>query len=252
MIIFKVAYILLPATFLLTLCSLLSNITELFDTIIFLCISSGALTGKIIYDRYKNIQCISTSQHTTAAFANKISAVSSMFLFSSFLLYLVLVIIKVDKSCLTALNLFACGFGTLYIWMQSIITNDVSSIYYNKNLLSLRRLIASASLFVLIATAVFGTASVFFPANGIGAKTGNNICIFVTTLCSYIAVALFSILLLSFEIDTDYFKGLESTRALLDDACTFDNSMATETESLHSQPCSALIIRGCISSMRIS
>ncbi|KAH9630477.1 hypothetical protein HF086_000690 [Spodoptera exigua] len=121
MLIFKCGLIILTSTYIVSLCFQVSQDTNSLDTgLAFLFIASGAIAGKILYDRYQQIHILGslTPNPNVTSFANRIASFSASFLSLGFLVYFFLFLFKVDNHCLTALNIFICGFGTLYIWMQ--------------------------------------------------------------------------------------------------------------------------------------
>lgn len=134
-----------------------------------------------------------------------------------------------DNHCLTALSIFICGFGTLYIWMQCIITTYLSTLYYDKKLTLLRQCLANVSFLILVVMAIIAIVTSFLPASG---SSGMYFCLIVTSLCSNILAAIFCVFILSFEKEYEYFaEGLRS-ELLLDDACSLNNATLSDVDSI--------------------
>ncbi|CAH0720020.1 unnamed protein product, partial [Brenthis ino] len=232
MIIFKCALIILSSTYILSLCSQVVTQTNFFDTgLAFMYVASGALAGKIIYDRYQQIHILGslTPNPNVTSFANRISCFSASFLSLGFLVYYFLFLFKVDEQCLRALNIFICGFGTLYMWVQCIITTYICTLFFDKRLTVLRQCLANVSFPILVVMAIFGTVSSFLPEDG---TRGVYVCHVVSSLCSYILTGIFCIFLLSFEKDYEYFSEGLRTELLLDDGCSLNNASLSDVDSI--------------------
>ncbi|CAH2241768.1 uncharacterized protein LOC120630051 [Pararge aegeria] len=256
MLIFKCALIVLCTSYILSLCSEVVKETIFFNTgLAFMYIASGALAGKIIYDRYQQVHVLGslTPNPNVTLFANRIASFSATFLSLGFLVYFFLFLFKVDEQCLRALNIFICGFGTLYIWVQCIITTYICTLFYDKRLTVLRQCLANVSFLVLVVMAVFGAVSTFLPEGGV--SSGIHICHVVSSLCSYILMAIFCIFILSFEKDYEYFsEGLRS-ELLLDDACSLNNTTLSDGDSIFGPQeliSNAIIIKGSIACGKVS
>ncbi|KAL0830577.1 hypothetical protein ABMA28_002728 [Loxostege sticticalis] len=254
MLIFKCGLVILSSTFILSLCFRVAQETNSLDTgLAFLYLASGVIAGKIIYDRYQQIHILGslTPNPNVTSFANRIATFSASFLSAGFLIYLFLFLFKVDDHCLTALNIFICGFGTLYIWMQCIITTYVSTLYYDKHLSVLRQCLANLSFLLLIVMAIFGTITSFLPRGG---SSGVYLCILITSLCSYMLAAIFCVFILTFEKEYEYFsEGLRSDM-LLDDDCLSNASLA-DVDSLYGTQefvSNSNVIKGNISCSKVS
>ncbi|XP_028175609.1 uncharacterized protein LOC135076212 [Ostrinia nubilalis] len=232
MLIFKCGLVILSSTFILSLCFQVAQETNSLDTgLAFLYLASGVIAGKIIYDRYQQIHILGslTPNPNVTSFANRIASFSASLLSAGFLVYLFLFLFKVDNQCITALNIFICGFGTLYLWMQCIITTYASTLYYDKNLSVLRQCLANLSFLLLIVMAIFGTITSFLPRGG---SSGVYLCLLITSLCGYMLAAIFCVFILSFEKEYEYFsEGLRSDM-LLDDDCLSNASLA-DVDSLY-------------------
>ncbi|XP_047530931.1 uncharacterized protein LOC125066732 isoform X2 [Vanessa atalanta] len=220
MLIFKCALIVLTSTYILSLCSQVVNETNFFDTgLAFMYIASGAFAS---------------------------------FLSLGFLVYFFLFLFKVDEQCLTALNIFICGFGTLYMWVQCIITTYICTLFYDRRLTVVRQCLANVSFPVLVLMAIFGTVSSFLPEDG---SKGVYVCHVVSSLCSYILAGIFCIFLLSFERDYEYFsEGLRSD-LLLDDACSLNNASLSDTDSIFGTQeliSNSIVIKGSITCGKVS
>ncbi|XP_049872581.1 uncharacterized protein LOC126371318 [Pectinophora gossypiella] len=231
MLIFKCALIILPSTYILSLCFQVAKETDLLDTgLAFLYIASGVIAGKIIYDRYQQVHILGslTPNPNVTSFANRIATCSASFLSVGFLVYFFLFLFKVDDHCMTALSIFICGFSTLYIWMQCIITTYISTLYYDQQLTALRQCLANVSFLLLIIMAIFGIVTSFLPRSA----SAIYICFVVTSLCSYMLAAIFCVFILSFEKEYQYFaEGLRS-EMLLDDDCSLSNESFSDVEGL--------------------
>lgn len=157
-----------------------------------------------------------------------------------------------DNLCLTALNIFICGFGTLYIWMQCIITTYISTLYYDKRLTVFRQWLANLSFLIVIIMAIFGTVTSFLPMSG---SSGFYFCFIITSLCSNILAAIFCVFILSFEKEYQYFsEGLRS-ELLLDDGCSLDNASLSDVDSIfgaQESTSSTIVIKGNISCAKVS
>ncbi|XP_026734134.1 uncharacterized protein LOC113498342 isoform X2 [Trichoplusia ni] len=220
MLIFKCGLIILTSTYILSLCFQVSQETNSLDTgLAFLYIASGAIAS---------------------------------FLSLGFLVYFFLFLFKVDNLCLTALNIFICGFGTLYIWMQCIITTYISTLYYDKRLTVFRQWLANLSFLIVIIMAIFGTVTSFLPMSG---SSGFYFCFIITSLCSNILAAIFCVFILSFEKEYQYFsEGLRS-ELLLDDGCSLDNASLSDVDSIfgaQESTSSTIVIKGNISCAKVS
>ncbi|XP_026734133.1 uncharacterized protein LOC113498342 isoform X1 [Trichoplusia ni] len=255
MLIFKCGLIILTSTYILSLCFQVSQETNSLDTgLAFLYIASGAIAGKILYDRYQQIHILGslTPNPNVTSFANRIASFSASFLSLGFLVYFFLFLFKVDNLCLTALNIFICGFGTLYIWMQCIITTYISTLYYDKRLTVFRQWLANLSFLIVIIMAIFGTVTSFLPMSG---SSGFYFCFIITSLCSNILAAIFCVFILSFEKEYQYFsEGLRS-ELLLDDGCSLDNASLSDVDSIfgaQESTSSTIVIKGNISCAKVS
>ncbi|CAG9787768.1 unnamed protein product [Diatraea saccharalis] len=233
MLIFKCGLVILSSTFIVSLCFQVAQETNSLDIgLAFLYLASGAIAGKIVYDRYQHIHVLGslTPNPNVTSFANKIASFSATFLSAGFLVYFLLFLFKVGNSCLTALSIFICGFGTLYIWMQCIITTYVATLYYDKHLSILRQCLANLSFLLLVVMAVFGTVTSFLPKGG---TSGVYLCVLITSLCSYMLAAIFCVFILSFEREYVYFsEGLRSDM-LLDDDCSLGDESLADVDSLY-------------------
>ncbi|CAB3254770.1 unnamed protein product [Arctia plantaginis] len=250
MLIFKCGLIILTSTYIVSLCFQVSQEISSLDTgLAFLYIASGAIAGKIIYDRYQQIHILGslTINPNVTSFANRIASFSASFFSMGFLVYFLLFLLKVDSNCLTALNIFVCGFGTLYIWMQCIITTYISTLYYDKKLTVFRQCLANVSFLILIVMAIFGTVTSFLPISG---SSGIYICFVITSLCSNLLAAIFCVFILSFEKEYEYFaEGLRS-ELLLDDDCSLNNATLSDVDSIFGAQesiSSTIVIKGNIS-----
>ncbi|XP_045769115.1 uncharacterized protein LOC123870006 isoform X1 [Maniola jurtina] len=233
MLIFKCALIVLSSSYILSLCSELVKETKFLDTgLAFMYVASGVLAGKIIYDRFQQVHVLGslTPNPNVTLFANRIASFSATFLSLGFLVYFFLFLFKVDEQCLRALNIFICGFGTLYMWVQCIITTYISTLFYDRRLTVLRQCLANMSFLFLIVMAIFGTVSSFLPEGG--GSSAVYVCHVVSSLCSYTLTAIFCIFILSFEKDYEYFsEGLRS-EMLLDDDCSLNNTSLSDGDSI--------------------
>ncbi|KAJ2951080.1 hypothetical protein O0L34_g5460 [Tuta absoluta] len=251
MLIFKCGIVVLPSTYILSLCFQVVKQTDSLDIgLAFLYIASGVIAGKILYDRHQQIHILGslTSNPNVTSFANKIASCSASLLTVGFLIYLFLFLFKVDDRCLTALSIFIYGFSTLYIWTQCIITTYLSTLYYDQQLASLRQFLANASLLLLIVMAVFGIVTSFLPKGA----SGLYICMVGTSLCSYLLAAMFCVYILSFEKEYTYFaEGLRSD-LLLDDASSIDENYGQDSLFGTQEISSALVIRNSIRNAKIS
>ncbi|CAH2047199.1 unnamed protein product, partial [Iphiclides podalirius] len=230
MLIFKCAFIILSSTYILSLCFQIAKETNSLDTgLAFLYVASGAIAGKIIYDRYQQIHVLGslTPNPNVTSFANRIASLSASFLSLGFLVYLLLFMFKVDNRCLTALNIFICAFGTLYLWVQCIITTYISTLFYDKNLLTLRQCFTNVSFLLLIIMAIFGTITSFLPE---ASTSGLHVCVIITSLCSYSLTAIFCLYLMSFEKEYKYFAVDLRSELLLDDACSLNNASLSDVD----------------------
>ncbi|XP_072932714.1 uncharacterized protein [Epargyreus clarus] len=233
MLIFKCALISLSSTYILSLCLQIVKETSSLDTgLVFLYVASAALAGKILYDRYQQIHVLSslTINPNVTSFANRIASFSASFLSLGFLVYILLFLFKVDDHCLMALTIFMYGFGTLYLWVQCIISTYISTLYYEKNVLVLRQCLANVSFLVLVVMAIFGTVTSFLPEDSSSAVY---ICFVITTLCSYTLAAMFCIFILTFEKDYIYFSEGIRSDTFLDDACSLNNASLEDVNSLY-------------------
>ncbi|CAG5028224.1 unnamed protein product [Parnassius apollo] len=256
---FKCALIILSSTYILSLCFQIAKETNSLETgLAFLYMASGAIAGKILYDRYQQIHILGslTPNPNVTSFANRIASFSATLMSLGFLVYLFLFLFKVDNICLIALHIFICAFGTLYLWVQCIITTYISTLFYDKHLLILRQFLANTSFLLLIIMAIFGTISSFLPEAG---SSVFHVCFIITSLCTYSLTAFFCIFLMSFEKEYEYFAvGLRS-ELLLDDACSLNNASLADVDSLFgtqdilsSTISSAIVIKGSISCGKIS
>ncbi|XP_031766587.1 uncharacterized protein LOC113509574 [Galleria mellonella] len=255
MLIFKCGIVTLTSTYILSVCFQVAQDTNSLDIgLAFLYIASGVIAGKIIYDRYQQIHVLGslTPNPNVTSFANRIASYSASFVSLGFLVYFFLFLFKVDNHCLTALSIFICGFGTLYIWMQCIITTYISTLYYDKYLSILRQCLANVSFLLLVIMAIFGTVTSFLPRSG---TSGVYFCLLITSLCSYVLAAIFCIFILSFEKDYQYFsEGLRS-EFLLDDACSLNTASLTDVNSLYGTQelnSNTIVIKGNVSCGKIS
>ncbi|KPI94019.1 hypothetical protein RR46_13184 [Papilio xuthus] len=236
------------------LCLQVAKETNSLDTgLAFLYVASGAIAGKIIYDRYQQIHVLGslTPNPNVTSFANRIATFSASFLSLGFLAYLLLFLFKVDSHCLIALNIFICAFGTLYLWVQCVLTTYISTLFYDKNLLILRQCLANLSFLLLVLMAIFGTITSFLTEDG---SSGFRVCLIITYLCSYSLTAIFCIFLISFQKEYEYFAvGLRS-ELLLDDACSLNNASISEVDGFRTQDMlsNAIVIKGSISCGKIS
>ncbi|KAJ0183287.1 hypothetical protein K1T71_001263 [Dendrolimus kikuchii] len=233
MLIFKCGLIILSSTYICSLCFQVAKDTNSLDIgLALLYIASGLIAGKIIYDRYQQIHVLGslTPNPNVTSFANRIASFSASFLSLGFLTYFFLFLFKVDTNCLTALNIFICGFGTLYIWMQCIITTYISTLFYNRRLLVLRQCLANVSFLILIILAVFGTVTSFLPLSG---ARGIYFCFIITSLCSYILAAIFCIFILTFEKDYEYFSDGLRSEMLLDDGSSLNDASISDLDSIY-------------------
>ncbi|XP_073955169.1 uncharacterized protein [Choristoneura fumiferana] len=255
MLYFKCGLVILSTTYILSLCSQIAKETNSLDAgFALLYVASGAIAGKIIYDRYRQIHILGalTPNPNVTSFANKISSLSASFLSLGFLVYLFLFLLKVDNYCLTALSIFVCGFGTLYIWMQCLITTYLSTLYYDKHLTTLRQYLASGSFIVLIVMAILGTVASFIPRGG---TRGIYFCLVATSLCSYVLTAIFCVFILSFEKEYEYFSDGLRTEMLLDDACSLTSTSFSDMDSIFGTQelnSSTIVSKGNISSSKAS
>ncbi|XP_030025474.2 uncharacterized protein LOC115444005 isoform X4 [Manduca sexta] len=231
MLIFKCGIIILSSTYILSICFQIAKETNSLDTgLAFLYIASGAIAGKIIYDRYQQVYILGslTPNPNVTLFANRIASFSASFLSLGFLVYFFLF-------------LFKC-----------IITTYISTLFYDKYLLVLRQCLANVSFLILIIMAIFGTVTSLLP---LGGSSGITFCFFVTSLCGNILAAIFCIFILSFEKEYEYFsEGLRS-EMLLDDDCSLNNASLSDVESLfraQNVTSSAIVIKGNICCAKMS
>ncbi|XP_013193894.1 uncharacterized protein LOC106137584 [Amyelois transitella] len=254
MLIFKCGFITLTSTYALSLCFQVAKETNSLDIgLAFLYVASGVIAGKIIYDRYQQIHVLGslTSNPNVTSLANRIASFSASFVSVGFLVYYFLFLFKVDNHCLIALSIFICGFGTLYIWMQCIITVYLSTLYYDKNLMVFRQCLANLSFLILVVMATFGIVTSFLPRSG---STGIYLSLLITSLCTYTLVAIFCIFILTFEKEYEYFaEGLRS-ELLLDDACSLSNASLSGVDSLYPEELvsNAIVIKGNINCAKLS
>lgn len=232
MLLFKFGLIILFSIFITSICFQILKETNSLDTgLAFLYIASGAIAGKIIYDRYQQIQILGslTPNPNVTSFANRIASFSVSFIYLGFLIYAFLFLFKVDNTFIIALNIFICGFGTLYIWIQCIITTYISTLFYDKFLLLLRQCLAKVSFLIIIVMAIFGTMASTLPAGGSGVIY---FCYITTSLCSNLSAAIFCVFILTFQKEYQYFsEGLRS-ELLLDDGCSMNNGSLSDIDSL--------------------
>ncbi|XP_032516691.2 uncharacterized protein LOC116769654 [Danaus plexippus] len=252
MLIFRCALIVLSSTYILSLYTQLINETDFYDTgLALMYIASGALAGKIIYDRYQQINILGslTTNPNVTSFANRIASFSATLMSLGFLIYYFLFLYKVDEQCLRALSIFICGFGTLYIWVQCIVTTYVSTLFYDKRLTVLRRCLANASFPILTVMAVSGTLTSFLPEDGVGSR----VCKVMTSVCFYTLTTIFCIYILSFEKEYKYFsEGLRS-ELLLDDGCSLNNaSVDDETVLINQELISDIVIKNTLKYGKVS
>lgn len=232
MFMFKCALIILTSTYIVSLCFQIVKETNSLDTgLAFLYIASGVTAGKIIYDRYQQIHILGslTPNPNVTSFTNRIASFSASFLFLGFLVYFFLFLFKINNNCLTALNILIYGFGTLYIWMQCIITTYISTLFYDRYLLMIRQYLANVSFLILIIMTIFGTVASFLPMGG---SSGFYFCFIITSLCSNMLAAIFCLFILSFEKDYKYFaEGLRS-ELLIDDNCSLNDESLSDVNSI--------------------
>ncbi|CAH0675573.1 unnamed protein product [Chilo suppressalis] len=255
MLIFKCGLVILSSTFIVSLCFQVAQETNSLDTgLAFLYLASGVIAGKIIYDRYQHIHVLGslTPNPNVTSFANKIASFSASFLSAGFLIYFFLFLFKVGNNSLIALNIFICGFATLYIWMQCIITTYIATLYYDKYLSILRQCLANLSFLLLIVMAVFGTITSFLPRDG---TSGVYLCLLITSMCSYMLAAIFCVFILSYEKEYVYFsEGLRSDM-LLDDDCSLDDESLADVDSLYGTQeftTNPIVIKSNITSGKVS
>ncbi|XP_061714431.1 uncharacterized protein LOC133522947 [Cydia pomonella] len=254
MLYFRCGLVILATTYILSLCSQIAKETNSLDTgFALLYVASGAIAGKIIYDRYRQIHILGslTPNPNVTSFANKISSLSASLLSLGFLVYLFLFLLKVDSYGLTALSIFICGFGTLYIWMQSLITTYLSTLYYDKGLTTLRQYLANVSFLVLLVMAIFGTLVSVLPKGG---TRGVHACLVITSMCSYVLTAIFCVFILSFEKEYEYFSDGLRSEMLLDDACSVTSASFSDISIFGTQQSNAstILIKGNPSSAKTS
>ncbi|XP_038213950.1 uncharacterized protein LOC119833826 [Zerene cesonia] len=232
MLIFKSAFIVFFSTFIVSLSSQIAKETNSLDTgLACLYIISGAFAGKILYDRYQHIHILGslTPNPNVTSYVNRIASICASFLSLGFLGYFYLLLFKDDEHSLKALNIFLCGFGTLYMWLQCLLTTYISTLFYEKRLTVLRQCLANLSFLFLVIMAIFGIISVLIPEDG---SSGMYICNVITSLSSYILTTIFCIFILSYEKEYKYFsEGLRSDM-LIDDACSLNNSSIDDTDAL--------------------
>lgn len=230
MLIFKCGLITLSSTYVLSLCFQIVKETNSLDIgLALLYIVSGAIAGKIIYDRFQQIQILGslTPNPNVTSYANKIASFSAILLSLGFLAYF-------------CLFLFKC-----------IITTYVSTLFYNRHLLALRQCLANMSFLILIILAVFGTVTSFLP---LGGAKGIYYCFIITSLCSYTLAAIFCIFILTFEKDYEYFSEGFRSETLLDDDSSLNTSVS-DLDSIYGAQevtSSTIVIKGNISCSKIS
>ncbi|XP_053605014.1 uncharacterized protein LOC128672115 [Plodia interpunctella] len=254
MLIFKCALIVLTSTYVLSLCFQVAKETNSLDIgLAFLYVASGVIAGKIIYDRYQQIHVLGslTPNPNVTSYANRIASFSASFVSLGLTVYYFLFLFKVDNHCLTALTIFICGFGTLYIWMQCIITTYFSTLYYDKRLTVFRQCLANLSFLLLVVMATFGIVTSFLPRSG---SSGIYLSLLITSLCSYTLLAIFCIYILTFEKEYEYFsEGLRS-QLVLHDGCSPSNASLSDVDSLYNEELvsSAIVIKGNINRAKTS
>ncbi|XP_045499345.1 uncharacterized protein LOC123696981 [Colias croceus] len=232
MLIFKSAFIVFFSTFILSLSSQIAKETNSLDTgLACLYIISGAFAGKILYDRYQHIHILGslTPNPNVTSYVNRIASFCASLLSLGFLGYFFLFLFKGDEHSLKALNIFLCGFGTLYMWLQCLLTTYISTLFYEKRLTVLRQCLANLSFLFLVIMAIFGIISVLIPEDG---SSGMYICNVITSLSSYVLTTIFCIFILSYEKEYKYFsEGLRSDM-LIDDACSLNNPSIDDVDAL--------------------
>ncbi|XP_041979986.1 uncharacterized protein LOC121733705 [Aricia agestis] len=255
MLIFRCGLVVFIATYIYSI-SLKYNKETFFlnSGLVFLYSVSGILAGKIIYDRYQQIHILGslTQNPNVTSFANRIASFSASLLSLGFLVYIILLSFKVNEHCLRAVNIFICGFGSLYLWVQCILTRYICTLFYDKRLSVLRQCLANVSFPVLTVMATFGTVSSILPEDS---SNGMYVCRIAITLSSYILTAIFIVFILSFKKDYEYFaEGLRS-EMLLDDACSLSASLSDVDSSIFGTQdmlSSALLIKGSIGHGKVS
>ncbi|XP_037969620.2 uncharacterized protein LOC105390605 isoform X1 [Plutella xylostella] len=234
MLLFKCGFLLIPLTIVISVCSQVTNLPKSLDAVLAVLYSASvAIAGKIMYDRFQHINILGslTTNPGVTCFSNKIASVSACSMFLGFLVHLFLFLFKVDKFSIAAINIFVCAFGTLYMWMQGIVTLYATTLFYDKNLTALRQCLSNVSCLVLVTMATFGTIASILPTNPNGATVAY-ICLIIASLCSYSVAIMFSIFILSYEKDYKYFaEGLPSD-LLLDDGCEYNDAIVCEADGL--------------------
>ncbi|XP_026318950.1 uncharacterized protein LOC113229533 [Hyposmocoma kahamanoa] len=254
MLIFKCGIVVLSSTYILSLCFQVVKETNTLDVgLAFLYIASGAIAGKIVYDRYQQVHILGslTTNPNVTSLANRLATYSAAFLSLSFLVYFFLFLFKVDAHCTTVLSIFICGFGTLYIWIQCIITTYVSTLYYDQHLALLRQYLANVSFLIVIILAVFGIVTTFLPSGA----SGIYICFVITSLCNYTLAAIFCVFILSFEKEYQYFAEGFRTDPLIDDVSSISNESFSDGESLFGAQevfSNTMVIKGTITHAAMS
>ncbi|CAH4033911.1 unnamed protein product [Pieris brassicae] len=228
MLVFKCALIFFFSTFVLSLSSQVAKVYTLGIGLACLSFISGALAGKILYDRYQYIHILGslTPNPNVTLYVNRIASISASFLSLGFLSYLFLVLFKKDETTLRALTIFLCGCGTLYMWVQSLLTTYISTLFFEKRLTVLRQYLANLSFLFLILMAIFGTLSVFLPE---GDSSVMYICNILSSLSGYTMTTIFCIFILSFEKEYAYFSEGIRSDMLIDDTCSLNNASVDES-----------------------
>ncbi|CAK1555303.1 unnamed protein product [Leptosia nina] len=224
MLIFKSAFVIFFAAFVLSLSSeIAKDANSLNIGLACLYVASGAIAGKILYDRYQHIHILSslTPNPNVTLYVNRVASISASFLTLGFLSQLCLFLVKVDDTSVKALDIILYGFGTLYMWLQCLLTTYNSTLFYEKKVTVLRQCLSNLSFLFLVLMAIFGTLSVFLTQ---GDSSVMYICNIITTLSSYILTTIFCMFILTFEREYKYFSEGIRSDMLIDDACSLNNA----------------------------
>ncbi|VVD05440.1 unnamed protein product [Leptidea sinapis] len=136
---------------------------------------------------------------------------------------------QVNEQSLKALNILLCGIGSLYMWVQCLLTTYLSTLYYDKRLTVCRLCLANVSFLFLVVLALFGTVSVFLPTDS---SSGIYMCNIIASISSYVMTTIFCTFILSYEKEYKYFSEGIRSDMLIDDACSLNNASLDDVDSI--------------------
>ncbi|XP_050679133.1 uncharacterized protein LOC126975330 [Leptidea sinapis] len=232
MFIFKSALFVFLSSYIITLCNLIVRETNSLQIgLVCLYGISGVFAGKILYDRYQHINILGslTLNPNVTSYVNKIASTSASLLSLGFLAYLILFLFEVNEQSLKALNILLCGIGSLYMWVQCLLTTYLSTLYYDKRLTVCRLCLANVSFLFLVVLALFGTVSVFLPTDS---SSGIYMCNIIASISSYVMTTIFCTFILSYEKEYKYFSEGIRSDMLIDDACSLNNASLDDVDSI--------------------